>query len=58
MVKKKEIMSKDNIVKTSFILFLKKGYKEVTIKNIMEATNLSKLHLPILIFLTNHLMKF
>ena len=35
-------MSKDNIVKSSFILFLKKGYKEVTIKNIMEATNLSK----------------
>jgi len=42
MAKKKEIMSKDNIVKSSFILFLKKGYKEVTIKNIMEATNLSK----------------
>ncbi len=42
MAKKKDIASKDNIVKTSFVLFLKKGYKEVTIKNIMEATNLSK----------------
>lgn len=42
MTKKKDKASKDNIVKASFVLFLKKGYKEVTIKNIMEATNLSK----------------
>lgn len=42
MAKKKEIMSKDNIVKASFALFLEKGYKEVTIRNIMEATSLSK----------------
>lgn len=34
--------SKNYIVKTSFALFLEKGYKEVTIKNIMEATGLSK----------------
>ncbi|MEN8186839.1 MAG: TetR/AcrR family transcriptional regulator [Bacteroidota bacterium] len=39
---KKDLKSKDYIVKTAFILFLQKGYKEVTIKNIMEATNLSK----------------
>lgn len=34
--------SKENIIKTSFALFLQKGYKEVTIINIMEATKLSK----------------
>lgn len=42
MVKLKELKSKDNIVKSAFALFLEKGYKEVTIKKIMKATNLSK----------------
>lgn len=42
MVKLKDFKSKDNIVKSAFALFLEKGYKEVTIKNIMEATHLSK----------------
>jgi AcrR family transcriptional regulator len=42
MVKLKDLKSKDNIVKSAFALFLEKGYKEVTIKNIMKATNLSK----------------
>ncbi len=42
MVKKKDLKSKSNIIKVAFALFLEKGYKEVTIKNIMEATNLSK----------------
>lgn len=42
MKKQKEKLSRESIVKSSFILFLEKGYKEVTIKNIMEATNLSK----------------
>jgi len=42
MTKKKDKNSKENIVKVAFILFLEKGYKEVTIKNIMDATNLSK----------------
>ena len=42
MVKTKKITSKENIIKVAFSLFLEKGYKEVTIKNIMEATGLSK----------------
>jgi len=42
MVKKKDLKSKSNIIRAAFALFLEKGYKEVTIKNIMEATNLSK----------------
>ena len=42
MVKKKDLKSKSNIIRVAFALFLEKGYKEVTIKNIMEATNLSK----------------
>ena len=42
MPKAKDINSRENIIKSSFILFLKKGYKEVTIINIMEATKLSK----------------
>lgn len=42
MAKKKEFKSKDKIVKVAFALFLEKGFKEVTIKNIMEATKLSK----------------
>jgi len=42
MSSSKESKSKENIIKVAFILFLEKGYKEVTIKNIMEATNLSK----------------
>lgn len=42
IVKKKDIKSKENILRTAFALFLEKGYKEVTIKNIMEVTNLSK----------------
>jgi len=41
-VKKKDLKSKSNIIRVAFALFLEKGYKEVTIKNIMEATNLSK----------------
>ncbi len=42
MARKKDPKSKENIVKVAFILFLEKGYREVTIKNIMEATGLSK----------------
>lgn len=42
MARKKDPKSKENIIKTAFILFLEKGYKEVTIKNIMDATGLSK----------------
>lgn len=42
MVKKKDNKSKDLIIKAAFSLFLKKGFKEVTIKNIMEITKLSK----------------
>jgi len=42
MARKKDPNSKENIIKTAFILFLQKGYKEVTIKNIMEVTGLSK----------------
>ncbi len=42
MAKNKDLKSKDNIIKSAFALFLEKGYKEVTIKNIMEATHLSK----------------
>lgn len=41
-MKKKDLKSKSNIIRVAFALFLEKGYKEVTIKNIMEATNLSK----------------
>ena len=41
-MKKKDIKSKDNIIRSAFALFLEKGYKEVTIKDIMEVTNLSK----------------
>jgi len=42
MARKRDPKSKENIIKTAFILFLQKGYKEVTIKNIMEITGLSK----------------
>lgn len=42
MVKKKNLNSKDLIIKAAFSLFLQKGFKEVTIKNIMEITKLSK----------------
>lgn len=42
MARKKDPKSKENIVNTAFILFLEKGYREVTIKNIMDATDLSK----------------
>ena len=42
MVKKKDLNSKDSIIKAAFSLFLQKGFKEVTIKNIMEITKLSK----------------
>ncbi len=41
-LKIKDSKSKDNIIRISFTLFLEKGYKEVTIKDIMAATNLSK----------------
>jgi len=34
--------TKKNIIKASFALFLEKGYKELTIKEIMEVTGLSK----------------
>jgi len=34
--------TKQNIVKASFALFLEKGYRDLTIKEIMEATALSK----------------
>ncbi|MDT0553222.1 TetR/AcrR family transcriptional regulator [Urechidicola vernalis] len=39
---KKSFDSKDNIIRVAFSLFLKKGFKEVTITNIMEVTKLSK----------------
>ena len=39
---KKEVNTKDLIVQCAFVLFLEKGYKEVTLNNIMEVTNLSK----------------
>ena len=42
MNERKIIDSKDNIIKVAFSLFLKKGFKEVTITNIMEVTKLSK----------------
>ena len=38
----KELKSKKDIIEKSFALFLEKGYKNVTIINIMEATQLSK----------------
>ena len=41
-MKNNDLNSKDNIVRIAFALFLEKGYKEVTIRNIMEACNLSK----------------
>ncbi len=41
-MKKKDVKSKDNIIRSAFALFLEKGYKEVTIKDIMKATKLSK----------------
>ncbi len=41
-LKIKDSTSKDNIIRIAFTLFLEKGYKEVTIKDIMAATNLSK----------------
>ena len=37
-----ELTSKQNIIRVAFALFLENGYKEVTIKNIMKATGLSK----------------
>lgn len=39
---KKKLNTKDFIVQCAFVLFLEKGYKEVTLINIMELTNLSK----------------
>lgn len=39
---KKKISNKQLILKTAYGLFLKKGYKSVSIKDIMEASNLSK----------------
>lgn len=42
MTNKKIMNSKDLIVKVAFALFLEKGFKEVTLKNIMEVTKLSK----------------
>jgi AcrR family transcriptional regulator len=42
MGRKKDPKSKENIIKAAFILFLEKGYSDVTIKNITEATGLSK----------------
>lgn len=42
MPKDKELKSKKDIIEKSFALFLEKGYKNVTIINIMEATQLSK----------------
>ncbi|OIQ38023.1 MAG: hypothetical protein BM563_07055 [Bacteroidetes bacterium MedPE-SWsnd-G1] len=39
---KKSFDSKDNIIRVAFSLFLKKGFKEVTITNIMDVTKLSK----------------
>jgi AcrR family transcriptional regulator len=38
----KTINNKDLILKTAFILFLQKGYKSVTLNDIIESTNLSK----------------
>lgn len=42
MSEQKSVDSKDNIIKAAFSLFLQKGFKEVTINNIMEVTKLSK----------------
>ena len=42
MTKTKTLDSKDNIIKVAFSLFLKKGFKAVTINNIQERTGLSK----------------
>ena len=42
MSKSKSLDSKDNIIKVSFSLLLKKGFKAVTINNIQERTGLSK----------------
>lgn len=42
MGQKKDSKSKENIIKNAFILFLKKGFKQVTIKDIIEKTGLSK----------------
>lgn len=42
MGKSKSLDSKANIIKVSFSLFLKKGFKAVTINNIQERTGLSK----------------
>ncbi|WOD43874.1 TetR/AcrR family transcriptional regulator [Hwangdonia lutea] len=39
---KKKIPNKEVILKTAYGLFLKKGYQSVSIKDIMEASNLSK----------------
>lgn len=41
-LKIKDSNSKENIIRIAFTLFLENGYKEVTIKDIMAATNLSK----------------
>lgn len=41
-VSEKKIPSKELILKTAYGLFLKKGYQSVSIKDIMEASNLSK----------------
>ncbi|PCE66010.1 TetR/AcrR family transcriptional regulator [Sediminicola luteus] len=42
MGRKKDPRSKENIIQAAFILFLEKGYRDVTIKNITDATGLSK----------------
>lgn len=42
MGKAKILDSKNNIIKVAFSLFLKKGFKAVTINNIQERTGLSK----------------
>jgi AcrR family transcriptional regulator len=39
---KKNILNKELILKTAFGLFLQKGYKSISIKDIEIATNLSK----------------
>ena len=42
MGRKKDPLQKENIIKTAFRLFLKEGYKSVTISKIMSETGLSK----------------
>ncbi|PCH75912.1 MAG: hypothetical protein COB98_07705 [Flavobacteriaceae bacterium] len=42
MALSKAQISKNHIVKTAFILFLEKGYKDITINNIVKASGFSK----------------